>query len=1039
LNCYARPARMMRSPRVLLLLVLAPIVFAELETSWRQWVTGEAWTKLATQVLAPSPRDHRPPSLETASAAAQRRNLFSIFDFFFGTTELPDLRGSWAQLVPGTGTDYYNDGVYKPEPRYAHASVPIPDAMRGQTSIQKLFLVGGWNGGASNELWRLQTGVINTTFPGTLVSGEQLKDPNDVCTENGVCNRWEELFPRVATQTCLDDFSSATNVSCNLTSTDLKGSSFEDVLRRVSTGATLLYKKPEVAEETGVLLLVSGIGVDTWEDDVWELDVPTTTWLRTTNAGAWELEQDQRLNTRSAVAAAASGSSYVDAFPPPRSDFTLVGLEDTVTYSTVVQATITFNVTVDTLTENEAANVPLDRDAKIRQVLVDCIVDCGGTEANDFNEEDVGTFIIPDSALYDCSKILPESTKVIDRRSDFVGFTRTDLDARDISPYLCMDPGCVITLSFFNNEAMRQQPMSNTSVRYSLSETRYGATFFTLNETFAGEIILNTSIHANSSTATVFNITWLRTDAVTDAYTRAVLYGGWNGSAYLDDVWEFTAAEQMTEFQWNQTLVEYVTIDNLELDPNYEADIHTDFPSSLPTRRRWRQITPDSETGALPEPRAGHASAVLGVPGGTGVNRYSLYVFGGRGDNGLLNDTWELSLEPYPPLRAEIQTISCQTSLPSIAFRLPYLDFKTGQWVQGDTTALLSPNSTLLTVARALETLPQIGSVTVVRQDLGRPSDQYQASVSAVAWTEHVQDMVDNALTLGNMSAWDQQLCQGPADANSFLVNFTITPPADADGNYTVTRQYGVMQVLDGTSIAINATVAQTVQAPGIAAYRWYRLADGVNASAPSVREMAAAAAVYNNLENDTMSMFVHGGWDGLAPLQDVWLLTPGDSPGEASWDPLPFYTDSGKWLSCRPNMYPSSVFGISCSNNSESVAPRRYGHTAVPIVTTTLTSNDRGYYSGMLLLFGVGKRRLSIGNNTNYAGWWSGGEEPDELVICHGPDDTYCGGVIKMSAAPAIAPPHVLSAFVVVAVVWLQGLGRTGGWRGFREGSAVG
>lgn len=147
-----------------------------------------------------------------------------------------------------------------------------------------------------------------------------------------------------------------------------------------------------------------------------------------------------------------------------------------------------------------------------------------------------------------------------------------------------MDPGCVITLTFFNNEAIRQQPMGNTSVSYKLTETRYGAVFSTLNVTFAGDIVLNTSIHANSSTATVYNITWLRVDAVTDAYTRAVvrarargkwvdvrvsraawggaagpvpqLYGGWNGSSYLDDVWEFTAAEQLTEFRWNQSLVE---------------------------------------------------------------------------------------------------------------------------------------------------------------------------------------------------------------------------------------------------------------------------------------------------------------------------------------------------------------------------------------------------------------------------------------------------------------------------------------------------
>lgn len=262
-----------------------------------------------------------------------------------------------------------------------------------------------------------------------------------------------QLFPLVATQTCVEDLTQPVNVSCQLNSTDLTGSAFEDVLRRVSPGAALLYKcvpvrvgaawvgvgaarvgrgcdrppaagarltirafrKPEVAEETGSVLLLSGIGMKTWEDDVWELDVrtctfagkpefglpahaprsaasrrvaappavpaATVTWLRTVNQGEWQLEEDRRLNARGAKAAAASGAPYPSGFPPPRSDFSLVGLEATVTTrfagagrvgrvaagshvgrcSTVVKAEIFSNVTVDELTENEEANVPIDR------------------------------------------------------------------------------------------------------------------------------------------------------------------------------------------------------------------------------------------------------------------------------------------------------------------------------------------------------------------------------------------------------------------------------------------------------------------------------------------------------------------------------------------------------------------------------------------------------------------------------------------------------------------------------------------------------
>lgn len=161
-------------------------------------------------------------------------------------------------------------------------------------------------------------------------------------------------------------------------------------------------------------------------------------------------------------------------------------------------------------------------------------------------------------------------------------------------------------------------------------------------------------------------------------------------------------------------------MDSPDARPNYEPNIHRNFPLP-PLKNTWRSVEPTLANGSAPQGRWGHTGTVFGQDGGTGRDRFSMLIFGGRGELGYLNDTWELLLEPYPPPQRAVQQVQCDVSFGEARAFVPYLATD-GTRVLGSPTAALRHNSSLLAWARAFEALEQVETATVHRTDMGRPS-----------------------------------------------------------------------------------------------------------------------------------------------------------------------------------------------------------------------------------------------------------------------------------------------------------------------------
>lgn len=128
---------------------------------------------------------------------------------------------------------------------------------------------------------------------------------------------------------------------------------------------------------------------------------------------------------------------------------------------------------------------------------------------------------------------------------------------------------------FYSEEEGRIMLEPNVTLEYQLLNTRMGAAFVTTNRTYTGHVQYN--ITGNNTEHAVQTNTYVRSDMVSDGITRfivrlpqphtplsgghltrccgAQMFGGWNGSAYLNDVWEAQHAVQMEDFRWDQDIL----------------------------------------------------------------------------------------------------------------------------------------------------------------------------------------------------------------------------------------------------------------------------------------------------------------------------------------------------------------------------------------------------------------------------------------------------------------------------------------------------
>jgi len=815
-------------------------------------------------------------------------------------------QSSWAQLIAGSETEFSGETLAKPSARYRFSAHGIPRSIAGTLVNYRLLVFGGQTFGALSELYSIYPPIADTTS-GTSVSGDPSHTTADeaACTTTN-CLTWTLLDASEVLESCYSTVPAGAEVRYNCTVSTIAASA-STTLPRFGQASAMLYNGADSnVPDTSRMLVWGGATASSFLGDGFELFISNLRWERVGDGSSFSMRVDQLLH---ALGRAAAGSAYVEpAWPSARVDAAAAAVRArALDSSSVLRATVTGPTTT---TRASSADETAEATAQISQLDTDGVT----------------------VARYQTARPLGSP-----------------------SAQLTTAAGTQLLWTKLSSTSVRATPDSAVAVTESTllvddhGEYTAGLSTFkrVVNVTVAGDVTIDTASSQTVLRTATFQLEFVAVDN-SESVSDVIMFGGWDGSSYLDEVWRYQAAQPAKEMVWRPHKLQTVTLDSPTADPNYDATLHPFFPA-LPTRRRWDRV---ETQGSGPSGRAGAAAAVLGsVGGGSGLSRYALVVVGGQSAQAFEEDTWELSLEDSSGGQAATYAGSCLGDPASSWFTV-------ADPASGAVSRRLAGSLTGPELEDALE------------EDLGHLVGQATVSFAS-----------SPTVGQGVMLTPVQRLC-GAAAASTWTL-------ALAAANSSQTALAVTLGSTDGSS-TVSLTQTQAFARATTPMYTW----TSVNTTLSVGRRAFAATAVM--ALSGTQRLFLHGGWDAVTPLSDLWMFTPGDARGAGSWEQVESIGSGGQYLSCGGGFF-NTLFGSKpCATKSDTFLPERYWHGMVPVMTDGALFDSTPTVDQQALLFygGVSSRRLALGNNTDEAGGVDGGREPDLFAACLSTDSSLCQAV---------------------------------------------
>ncbi len=328
-----------------------------------------------------------------------------------------------------------------------------------------------------------------------------------------------------------------------------------------------------------------------------------------------------------------------------------------------------------------------------------------------------------------------------------------------------------------------------------------------------------------------------------------VLFGGWNGSAYLNDTWIYLGNK------WIQ--LDPTVHPSARAGATMAYDNHDGYLVLFGGRNGqgllgdtwmflqgvWTQLSP---TGAVPSPRA-YASMAYDAASG---NAY-LMMFGGAGPSGSLSDTWKFVHGAWTELLSGGASSPPARSNAGMAYDVHdgYVVLFGGTSVSGSTTAYLAA------------TWRFVGGVWTSVATSAAPSPRAEFGM--------VYDIAQSYVVL--FGGVDLSISQDFGDTWTYSAGvwtpLTTTPhPAARYGFEAAWDQFDHYFVVAQGSLGGGPIIASDTWY--LKAGLWYSLG-----SQPLLLAAQPAMSLFGSMTNDTAdkAVLLFGGWTGLGPISETW------------------------------------------------------------------------------------------------------------------------------------------------------------------------
>jgi hypothetical protein len=507
----------------------------------------------------------------------------------------------------------------------------------------------------------------------------------------------------------------------------------------------------------------------------------------------------------------------------------------------------------------------------------------------------------------------------------------------------------------------------------------------------------------------------IKAKAVTAGLIRMLVFGGWtnheDGSQYISsELWAFDYKSQLssiTEYDPDiyDTLYHTFPCCGSEqeccgtfLDSTFErckgrrqTNVTGTCIGSLPNMNRWSLVETKTYGDGRPEGRFHHAAVNLGGYPSSSPTRDRLIIFGGQGKNGYLNDIWELSLDSSPTdaFQNDLK-IECDKNegwIEIVFYSLTVnnnVTVKSGLILHNETVGNLKQKLNLMDTRLTVE----IKNSSMKPYTICQSGDIHLSIKTTLSFLREFGNYTSVSVKGNHHSEYQTQTIVSNSSNDTNVVSNTTssTTANNTAANSTTSNTTNVARTVKIEFVStFNSTFSQ---------YTWYKTDNGISDSSKPSRRKQHVATV--TIKNNKEVVFIYGGWNGNALLNDVWVYTPSVSGGTSgSYSMLK--DNGGKYRVCMPNFSKGlvTIFGKTCWTNQKSNFPYVYSNALVSLTSDfdpQLSSNGgTALHESLYSYGGVNKDTVPTGDNWDIYGFWGGGRDPEFFGICHDEKTSFC------------------------------------------------